>query len=91
VIEDLDIIITDAGDITLVVPGEIVGTNTILELYNSYVVISHNNEPFVKVSDVDNSVIDKLAEKEKIALMEVTDLNNPPLTSTHTCSVQDYR
>ena len=90
-IEDLDIIITEAGDITLVVPGTIIGTDNILELYKSHVVISYNKMPFVKVNDVDTDVIDKLAQKQNIGLLEVTDIHNPPLAVTHTCKVIDYR
>ncbi len=90
-IEDMDIIMTDAGQIVLVVPGVIPEGGLELGLLPRTVTLAAEGEIFARVGDIDDMVMDTLAAQTQIDLIAVPDDEHPPEGITHYAHVKDYR
>lgn len=90
-ITDMDIIMTDAGEIVLVVPGAIPAGALVMDVGASYVTLSADDQPFAQVHDIDAIVIDTLAGLDHVDLIAVPDESNPPAGITHQAAIQDSR
>lgn len=87
----MDIIVTDEKDIILTVPGRIPPGDLVLSLEASSVTLSAAGARFVEVAEVEDPVLDALAEKAEIPLIEITDPDTPPARITHTAKINDNR
>ncbi|MCM2343241.1 MAG: hypothetical protein NDJ24_01620 [Alphaproteobacteria bacterium] len=87
----MDIIMTGAGQIVLVVPGEIPGGRLALRIGATGVTLAADGQVFVAVDDIDSMTIDALAGQTKIDLIAVPDADHPPAGITHQATVRDDR
>lgn len=90
-ITDMDIIMTDAGEIVLVVPGALPAGPLVLGVEDGAVSLSAEGRIFVQVDDIDAIVVDTLAACGHVDLIAVPDENNPPAGITHQALVTDKR
>lgn len=90
-IEDMDIIMTDSGQIVLVVPGAIPEGGLELGLLAHAVTLAADGQIFVQVADIDDMVMDALAGQAQVDLIAVPDDDHPPAGITHFADVKDYR
>lgn len=90
-ITDMDIIMTDAGDIVLVVPGAINEGALVLQVGADFVTLCADDQAFVRVDDIDAIVIDTLAGLDHVDLIAVPDDQSPPAGITHQAAVEDRR
>lgn len=90
-ITDIDMIMTDAGQVILAVPGVIPEGPLELGIYGGHVTLSSNGGVFARVEDIDSIVLDTLAQQPKIDLLMVADADHPPAGITHHARVRDYR
>ena len=90
-IEDMDIIMTDSGQIVLVVPGVIPEGDLALSLHHNVVTLAADGQMFVRVADIDDMVMDALAGQDRIDLIAVPDDDHPPAGITHYADVKDCR
>lgn len=84
-------IMTDAGQVILAVPGVIPDGLLELGIYGGHVTLSSGGAVFARVDDIDDVVLDTLAQQPKIDLLMVADADHPPAGITHHASVKDYR
>lgn len=84
-------IMTDAGQVILAVPGVIPEGLLELGIYGGHVTLSSGAAVFARVDDIDDVVLDMLAQQPKIDLLMVADADHPPAGITHHASVRDYR
>lgn len=91
IITDMDIIMTDAGEIVLVVPGAIPEGTLVLDVAEEFVTLAADDNIFVQVTDIDALVIDTLAGRAHVDLIAVPDADHPPAGITHQAAVQDIR
>ncbi len=90
-ITDMDIIMTDAGEIVLVVPGDVPAGALALGVENEAVTLAADGQVFAQVGDIDAIVIDTLAVLGHVDLIAVADEENPPAGITHQALVEDKR
>jgi len=88
---DMDIIMTDAGQIVLVVPGSIPEADLELGVRSDEVTLAADGQVFLQVGDIDETIISTLADQNHIDLIAVPDDENPPEGITHQAGVKDYR
>ncbi len=84
-------IMTDAGQVILAVPDVIPEGLLELGIYGGHVTLSSGAAVFARVDDIDDVVLDMLAQQPKIDLLMVADADHPPAGITHHASVRDYR
>lgn len=82
---------TDAGEIVLVVPGDVPAGVLALGVEDSAITLAADGQPFALVSDIDAIVIDTLAALDHVDLIAVPDDENPPAGITHQALVEDKR
>lgn len=90
-IVDMDIIMTSAGQIVLVVPGEIPAGALVLTVQAAGVTLEADAQVFVTVDDIDAMTIEALAGQTHIDLIAVPDADHPPDGITHQAMVSDAR
>lgn len=90
-IVDMDIIMTSAGQIVLVVPGEIPAGVLVLAVQAGSITLAADGHVFVSVADIDVMTIDALAGQTQVDLIAVPDADYPPAGITHRAVVQDAR
>lgn len=90
-IVDMDIIMTDAGQIVLVVPGIFPAGDLQLGVDHDAVTLAAAGKIFVRVEDIDGTILDTLAQQNHIDLISVPDADHPPAGITHQAGVKDYR
>lgn len=82
---------TDAGEIVLVVPGDVPAGALALCVGSDSVSLSADGQSFAVVGDIDAIVIDTLAVLDHVDLIAVPDEGNPPAGITHQALVEDKR
>ena len=90
-IVDMDIIMTDAGQIVLVVPGAIPEGDLELGVRSDGVTLAADGDIFVQVGDIDDHILNTLAGQDHIDLIAVPDDDHPPAGITHQAGVKNYR
>ncbi|QQG36907.1 MAG: hypothetical protein HYS17_03810 [Micavibrio aeruginosavorus] len=90
-IVDMDIIMTGAGQIVLVVPGEIPAGALEMSVQTGSVTLAADGHVFVSVADIDAMTIDALAGQNQVDLIAVPDADHPPAGITHRAAVRDDR
>lgn len=90
-ITDMDIIMTDAGEIVLVVPGDVPAGALTLSVAADAISLTADARPFAMVGDIDAIVIETLAALDHVDLIAVPDEQNPPAGITHQALVEDKR
>ena len=90
-IVDMDIIMTEAGQIVLVVPGVIPDGALELAVRTAGVTLAVDSDIFVQVRDIDDHILDTLAGQDHVDLIAVPDDDHPPEGITHQAGVKDYR
>ncbi len=90
-ITDMDIIMTDAGEIVLVVPGAVPYGALALSIGSDAISLAADGHAFAVVGDIDEIVIDTLAALDHVDLIAVPDEENPPAGITHQALVEDKR
>ncbi len=82
---------TDAGEIVLVVPGDVPAAALVLCVGSDSISLNADGQPFALVGDIDAIVIDTLAALDHVDLIAVPDENTPPAGITHQALVEDKR
>lgn len=90
-ITDMDIIMTDAGQIVLVVPGVIPAGDLMLGVEADAITLSAEGQMFVRVEDIDDIVLDTIADLDHVDLIAVPEAAEPPAGITHQAGVTDLR
>ena len=90
-ITDMDIIMTDAGQIVLVVPGVIPEGALLLGVQADAVTLAADDDVFVRVEDIDNIVLDTISALDHVDLIAVPEGAETPTGITHQAGVKDFR
>lgn len=90
-ITDMDIIMTDAGQIVLVVPCAIPDGVLSLGVEADAVTLAVDDDVFVCVEDIDDIVLDTIAALDHVDLIAVPEGAEPPTGITHQAGVKNLR
>lgn len=90
-IRNMDILMTDRGQIALIVPGAIPSGALTVRLQVGKVSLLAGSQVCVMVDQVAENVLDALARQADVALLAVPDAAHPPTTPTHQARIIDAR